>query len=100
MAKTSSALVLHCASTRIICPSVSVNRVTASLDDGVLRLDRASDRGERIRVVANLTASSRALPKVESSWRLLLDSDDVRFAGSGSARPLAAYQVLVFETAG
>ena len=76
------------------------DRVTASLDEGVLTLDRGSDRSERVRLVANLTGRARALPKLEPPWRLLLDSEDVRFAGSGVARPLAAYQVVVFETSG
>jgi maltooligosyltrehalose trehalohydrolase len=76
------------------------DRAAASVEGGVLTLARESDRGDRLRVIANLTPGPRPLPKVEPAWRVLLDSDDARFAGSATTRPFAPYQVLVFEAPG
>ncbi len=47
-------------------------------------------------MIANLTNEPRPAPAVPAEWRVLLDSDDPRFAGQG--RPaLAPYQLIVYE---
>jgi hypothetical protein len=47
-------------------------------------------------VIANLTAEPRPAPPIAPEWRVLLDSDDPRFAGQG--RPaLAPWQLILYE---
>ena len=68
-----------------------------ALDDAVLTLTRATPGGEEIRLIANLGAAPRALSLPDTAWRLVLDSDAADFGGTGAAKPLAAYQLLLYE---
>ena len=74
-------------------------RTVADLDAAgvVLTLVREADSGPGVRLVANLTADVRAF-KPPAGWRVLLDSEDVRFAGR-ARDPLGAYQAILYEVA-
>jgi len=74
-------------------------RAQAAIDakGAMLTLSRDADSGPGVRLIANLTNEPRPAPTVPADWRLLLDSDDRRFAGL--ARPaLAPFHVLLYET--
>jgi len=74
-------------------------RAQAAIDakGAMLTLSRDADSGPGVRLIANLTNEARPAPTVPADWRLLLDSDDRRFAGL--ARPaLAPFHVLLYET--
>jgi maltooligosyltrehalose trehalohydrolase len=73
----------------------------ASLDpDGrVLTVTRGASRGSEVALVANLGAAVRPLAEPPAGWRVLLDSDDTRFAGTGSRKPLQGFQALLYEAA-
>ncbi len=49
-----------------------------------------------MRLFANLTNETRPAPAIPADWRLLIDSDDPRFAGRGRAA-LAPYHLLLYE---
>ncbi len=76
-------------------------RARAELDasGAVLTLARGAAEGREIRLVANLSAEPRAFAP-PPTWRLLLDSDDARFAGTGGAVPLAPFQLLLYDAEG
>jgi maltooligosyltrehalose trehalohydrolase len=62
----------------------------------VLTLSRPGPDGVGVRLLANLTATAQpATPP--PAGRVLLDSEDKRFAGSGLPRPLAPYQAVLYE---
>jgi maltooligosyltrehalose trehalohydrolase len=63
----------------------------------LLTVNRAAALGERVRLVANLTAERRPWTSGGGAWRLLLDSHDPRFGGRTRAYPLEAYQVVLHE---
>jgi maltooligosyltrehalose trehalohydrolase len=69
----------------------------AALDDAVLTVTRATPSGDEIRLIANVGAEPRAWSLPDTAWRLLLDSDAAVFGGTGTATPLAAYQLLLYE---
>jgi maltooligosyltrehalose trehalohydrolase len=71
-------------------------RVELDGDGAVLTLTRTAKSGESVQVIANLTGQSHRLPGGRPS-RVLIDSDDVAFAGTGGAAPLGPYQVLLCE---
>ena len=74
-----------------------LTRVTRE-ESGVLTVIRASAEGSEVRLVANLTPKTQFMPAVDPpARRLLLDSDDESFGGTGTAAPLAPYQCLLFE---
>jgi maltooligosyltrehalose trehalohydrolase len=75
------------------------DRTVADLDasGAVLTLIREAESGPGIRLAANLTADVRPF-KAPAGWRVLLDSDDVRFAGRGRD-PLGPYQAILYEVA-
>jgi len=75
-------------------------RTTAELDPtgAVLTLTRAGESGPAVRVVANLTGKPVPLPRAQGEWRVLLDSEETRFAGAGTTRPLVGWQLLLYET--
>ena len=50
-----------------------------------------------VRQVANLTNAPRPFAPPSAEWRVLLDSEDARFAGSAAARPLAPYHAILYE---
>jgi maltooligosyltrehalose trehalohydrolase len=74
------------------------DRTHAKLDDKgtVLTLTRDAESGTGLRLIANLTGEARPAPSTPSTWRLLLDSDDQRFAGQGRGA-LAPYHLLLYE---
>jgi maltooligosyltrehalose trehalohydrolase len=75
------------------------SRASVDAKGAVLTLARDAAAGPGVRLVANLTSEPRPAPTVPADWRLVLDSDDPRFAGQG--RPaLAAYQLLLYEVPG
>src|SRR5687767_13909026 len=72
-------------------------RTVADLDAGgaVLTLIREAQSGPGIRLVANLTADARPFT-APSGWRVLLDSEAVRFAGR-AREPLGPHQAVLYE---
>ncbi|HEV8584204.1 MAG TPA: malto-oligosyltrehalose trehalohydrolase [Methylomirabilota bacterium] len=76
-------------------------RARASVDTKgtVLTLIRDAAAGPGIRLIANLTNEPRPAPSVPADWRVLLDSDDPRWAGAGRAA-LAPYQLILYEAPG
>jgi len=71
-------------------------RVELDADGAVLTLTRTASSGESVQLVANLDREPRRLPGGRPA-RVLLNSDDVAFAGTGAAVPLGPYQVLLCE---
>ncbi len=67
---------------------------------GVLTVTRVAQSGASVQLVGNLTSKPVPWSGARSGWRVLLDSNDVRFAGAGAAQPLQPYQVLLFEGSG
>src|SRR5439155_1375013 len=66
-------------------------QATVDAKGTMLTLSREAESGAGLRLLANLTNEARQAPSVPADWRLLLDSDDPRFAGQG--RPaLAPFQ--------
>jgi maltooligosyltrehalose trehalohydrolase len=63
----------------------------------VLTVSRAAPLGERVQLVANLSAERRPWTVGSASWRLLLDSNDPRFGSRVRAYPLEPYHVLLYE---
>jgi maltooligosyltrehalose trehalohydrolase len=74
-------------------------RTLADLDaaGAVLTVTREAKSGPGVRLVANLTADVRPF-KPPVGWRVLLDSEDVRFAGR-SRDPLGPHQAVLYEVA-
>jgi maltooligosyltrehalose trehalohydrolase len=72
-------------------------RTLADLDaaGAVLTVIREAGSGPGIRLVANLTADARSF-KAPAGWRVLLDSEDVRFAGR-VRDPLGPHQAILYE---
>jgi maltooligosyltrehalose trehalohydrolase len=72
-------------------------RARAELDStgAVLTLTREAESGPGVRLVANLTADVRPFTP-PAGWRVLLDSDDARFAGRGRP-PLAPHHAILYE---
>jgi maltooligosyltrehalose trehalohydrolase len=66
----------------------------------VLTLTRGPENGPRVRVVANLTPTAVPLEKQPEGWRVLLDSNDTKFAGTGTTVPLQPFQLLLYEASG
>jgi maltooligosyltrehalose trehalohydrolase len=75
------------------------DRSHAELDatGSVLTLTRQGPEAAGVRLVANLTNTARGFAPPSSDWRVLLDSEDARFAGTPGARPLAPYQAILYE---
>jgi len=65
--------------------------------DSVLTLSRQGGGASGVRLVANLTAQPHPFTPASADWRVLLDSEDKRFAGSGTSRLLAPYQAVLYE---
>ena len=66
--------------------------------DSVLTLSRQADgAAPGVRLVANLTGQFHPFEPASADWRVLLDSEDKRFAGSGSSRLLVPYQAVLYE---
>jgi len=62
----------------------------------MLTLARDAESGAGVRLFANLTNETRPGPTIPADWRLLIDSDDPRFAGQGR-QALAPYQLVAYE---
>ena len=73
------------------------DRARATLEVDVLTLTRAEPGGAAVTLVANLSKERRPLPPPRG--RLILDSADARFGGTGGAA-LAPYHAVLFESAG
>jgi maltooligosyltrehalose trehalohydrolase len=74
------------------------DRAVATVDPkgSLLTLVREAESGPGVRLFANLTNEAQPAPPIPADWRLLIDSDDRRFAGHG--RPaLAPYHVVLYE---
>jgi len=65
--------------------------------NSVLTLSRLGPTASGVCLVANLTAQPRPFAPPSAEWRVLLDSEDKRFAGSGTFRPLAPHQAVLYE---
>jgi maltooligosyltrehalose trehalohydrolase len=74
-------------------------RATAEMDatDSVLTVSRQAPNGLAVRLVANLTSTPRSIAPPPPDARVLLDSEEARFAGKGTSRPLVAYQAVLYE---
>ncbi len=72
-------------------------RTLADLDGegAVLTVVREAETGPGVRLIANLTADVHPF-EPPAGWHVLLDSDDVRFAGRGRA-PLGPHQAILYE---
>jgi maltooligosyltrehalose trehalohydrolase len=64
-------------------------------EGAILTVTRSAPSGERVHLVANLSAAPRPWPE-PTSWRLVLDSYDDRFGGRPTAL-LAPWQLLLYE---
>jgi maltooligosyltrehalose trehalohydrolase len=75
------------------------DRARAELDatGSMLTLVRPAADGAGVRLVANLTNAARGFTPPSNDWRVLLDSEDSRFAGSATTKPLAPYQAILYE---
>jgi maltooligosyltrehalose trehalohydrolase len=75
------------------------DRTTCDVDptNSVLTLRRLGPSGAGVCLAANLTAAPSPFAPPAADWRVLLDSEDKRFAGSGTGRPLAPYQAVLYE---
>jgi maltooligosyltrehalose trehalohydrolase len=76
------------------------DRARAELDatGSVLTLSRpAPDGPGSVCLVANLTNTARGFAPPSADWRVLLDSEEPRFAGSATSKPLVAYQAILYE---
>ena len=58
---------------------------------------RQGPEASGVRLIVNLTNAARPFAPPSSDWRVLLDSEDTRFAGSGTTKPLAPYQAILYE---
>jgi maltooligosyltrehalose trehalohydrolase len=75
------------------------DRTSAEVDaaDAILTITRSSDAGDALQLIANLTPKPRPWVAAHPGWRLVIDSNDTHFAGSGTGRPLQPFQVLLYE---
>jgi Domain of unknown function (DUF3459) len=73
-------------------------RTRVEMVHDMLMLARQAATGERVMLIANLSAIAQPLPPVAPAARVLLDSADPRYGGSGG-EPLRPYQALLFELA-
>jgi len=73
-----------------------LTRATLDADGAVLRVARAASTGERVELVANLTAEPRPLATARAG-RILIDSADREFDGPGAGAPLGPFQALLCE---
>ena len=64
-------------------------------EGAVLTLARGAESGPGVRLIANLTAEPRPFAP-PAGWRVLLDSEDARFAGRGR-QALAPHQAILYE---
>jgi maltooligosyltrehalose trehalohydrolase len=73
------------------------DRARAELDaaGAVLTLSREAEKGPGVRLVANLAGEARPFTP-PAGWRVLLDSEEARFAGRGRP-PLTPHQAILFE---
>ena len=78
-------------------PGKDRTRCDIDATNSVLTLSRPGPTGTGVWLVANLTASPSPFAPPATDWRVLLDSEDKRFAGSGTGRPLAPYQAVLYE---
>ena len=63
----------------------------------VLTLSRRGPAAAGVRLIANLTATPQPFTPPSAEWRVLIDSEDTRYAGSGTVRPLVAYQAVLYD---
>jgi maltooligosyltrehalose trehalohydrolase len=63
----------------------------------VLTLSRQGPAAAGVRLVANLTGNPQPFTPPSADWRVLIDSEDPRYAGSGTLRPLAPHQAILYE---
>jgi maltooligosyltrehalose trehalohydrolase len=62
----------------------------------VLTLSRQGPAAAGVRLIANLTSTAQPFAPPSADWRVLIDSEDPRYAGSAT-RPLAPYQAVLYE---
>jgi len=72
-------------------------RCEVDASGNVLTLSRQGPAAAGVRLIANLTAAAQPFTPPSTDWRVLIDSEDPRYAGSGTLRPLAAYQAVLYE---
>src|SRR5262245_14641191 len=75
-------------------------RAELDRDGALLTLSRGAADGPRVRISANLSAEPIRWAAPGAGWRLLLDSNDARFAGTGVGEPLLPFQLLLYESSG
>jgi len=59
-------------------------------------LARLSEGVTGVRLIANLTSTPQPFAPPSTDWRVLIDSEDPRYAGQAT-RPLAPYQAILYE---
>jgi maltooligosyltrehalose trehalohydrolase len=75
-------------------------RAELERDGALLTLARGAADGPRVRITANLSAAPVRWAAPGTGWRLLLDSNEARFAGTGVGEPLLPFQLLLYESSG
>jgi maltooligosyltrehalose trehalohydrolase len=72
-------------------------RCEVDASGSILTLSRQGPAVAGVRLVANLTANAQPFTPASTDWRVLIDSEDPRYAGNGPLRPLAPYQAILYE---
>jgi maltooligosyltrehalose trehalohydrolase len=72
-------------------------RCEVDASGSVLTLSRQGPAAAGVRLVANLTASPQPFTPPSADWRVLIDSEDRRYAGSGTSGPLAPHHAILYE---
>jgi hypothetical protein len=62
----------------------------------LLTLSRQGPAAAGVRLIANLTSTPQPFTPPSAHWRVLIDSEDPRYAGQAT-RPLAPYQAILYE---
>jgi maltooligosyltrehalose trehalohydrolase len=76
----------------------SRSRCEVDAAGAVLTLSREAESSPGVRLIVNLTRDTRSFAP-PAGWRVLLDSDDARFAGRGR-KALAPHQAILYEVPG
>ncbi len=72
-------------------------RCEVDASGSVLTLSRQGPAAAGVRLIANLTGNAQPFTPPSADWRVLIDSEDPRYAGSGTPRPLAPHQAILYE---
>jgi maltooligosyltrehalose trehalohydrolase len=71
-------------------------RCEVDASGSLLTLSRQGPAAAGVRLIANLTSAPQPFAPPSADWRVLIDSEDPRYAGAAT-RPLAPYQAILYE---